>query len=189
MPKTVILLAGYVAGGKTTFSLKLSDALNIPVFNKDRIKSVLGDYIKINNRDESKNLSRATFGIMTHNAENLMKANMPFILESNFISAEANVLHNLIQKYDYNSLTYLFLGDLRIIHKLFIERDNSSEREQANRVNGIFDDYEVFEKSIKPLGDFSVGGKIIKVDTTNFADVDFENFIHEAHTFINNGGL
>lgn len=184
----IILVAGYVAGGKTTFSLRLSQSLNIPVFNKDKIKSVLGDYIKINNRKESKNLSRATFGIMAHIAENLMKTEIPFILESNFIDSEAAILKDLISKYNYKALSYVFVGDLHIIHKRFIERDNSPEREVSNRIYGLLDDYSVFEESIMPLGKFNIGDKIVKVNTTTFENVDFESYIKEAYEFINDGG-
>lgn len=184
----IILVAGYVAGGKTTFSLRLSQSLNIPVFNKDKIKSVLGNYIKINNREESKNLSRATFGIMAHITENLMKTGIPFILESNFIDSEAAILNDLISKYNYKTLSYVFVGDLHIIHKRFIERDNSPEREASNRIHGLLDDYSVFEEGIMPLGKFNIEDKIVKVDTTTFENVDFESYIKETHEFINAGG-
>jgi len=43
MRNKIILVGGYCATGKSTFSLKLSEMINIPCFNKDIIKEVLGD--------------------------------------------------------------------------------------------------------------------------------------------------
>jgi adenylate kinase family enzyme len=48
MCKKLIIIAGYVAGGKTTFSLKLSKELSIPCFNKDLIKIDTTDFEKVN---------------------------------------------------------------------------------------------------------------------------------------------
>ncbi len=184
MSKTIIMIAGYVAGGKTTFSHKLSKELNIPVFNKDLIKSVLGNYITINNRDDSKNLSKATFGVMKHLAENLMKTEFSFILESNFNITETEILKGLIAKYGYKSLSFVFVGDMKVIHKRFVERDASPEREAANRMYGLLDDFDVFENSIRHLGDFNIGDKVLRIDTTSFDDVDFGYYIQEASDFV-----
>lgn len=111
------------------------------------MKAALGRSIQIQNREDSKNLSAATFDTMIHTAECLMKAEIPFILESNFKPSEAARLRQLTQSYDYRALSFVFVGDLHVLHQRFLARDNSPEREEANRIHGLFDDYAVFEKT------------------------------------------
>jgi hypothetical protein len=50
------------------------------------------------------------------------------------------------------------------------------------------DEYSVFEESIKPLGEFNIGEKIIKIDTTDFEKVNFANYIKVSHDFIYKNG-
>ncbi len=187
MRKTIIMVGGYVAGGKSTFARKLAERLNLPVFIKDTMIQVMHEHIHAEKRDEKKKISGATRGMMSYIAERLMLTGASFILESNFIKWDADILRRLIEKYEYNALTYVFVGDLHVIHKRFIERDNSPERDPANRSGGLLDDFAMFEQSIKPLGDFDAGGRIIKVDTTSFENVDFEAYIQEAIDYIENG--
>ena len=66
MNNKLIIVIGILAGGKTTFSIELSQQINIPCFNKDLIKIELNKNIEINNRDDSKKLSAATINIMMH---------------------------------------------------------------------------------------------------------------------------
>lgn len=185
MKKRIILVSGYAAGGKTVFSKRLSEALMLPVFNKDDMKAVLGNYIPLPTRAESKNLSNATVGVMLHIAENMMKTEKQFILESNFREDETEVLRRLLKKYDYEALSYVLVGDLRVLHKRFIERDNSPERDKANKLHGLLDEFDKFEAEVRPLADFDVGGERITVDTTDFEDVDFHKHIHKGEQFLN----
>lgn len=183
MGKVLIVVAGCVAGGKTTFSQRLSAELGIPVFNKDLIKITMGNHIEVKNREDSKTLSRATFDIMAHVAECLMKTGQTLVLESNFIRAEGEVLRELAERYAYRLLTFVFTGDLRVLHKRFVERDNSPERAAVNRIFGLLDDFETFKNAVGALSEFDVGDTVVKIDTTHFDTVDFEALIRQAHAF------
>jgi broad-specificity NMP kinase len=97
MCKKLIIITGYVAGGKTTFSLKLSKELNIPCFNKDLIKIEMGKNFSVNNREDSKHLSVATFNIMMHILENFMKVGQPLIIESNFGYTNGDAIKELLK--------------------------------------------------------------------------------------------
>ena len=184
MAKKLIILTGYCATGKTTFSLKISKEFNIPCFNKDSIKAVLGRNLEINSRDDSSRLSITAFNMILHILEIFMNLNKTLIIESNFKKQEGEIIDQLLKKHNYQSLTFLLVGDLKIIHKRFIERDYSPERDKANRSNGLFDEYGKFEKAIKPLGDFTIGDKIIKIDTSNFSKINFIDYMKEVEIFI-----
>lgn len=180
----VILIAGHVAAGKTTFSHKLAEALHIPVFNKDNIKAVLGGYLPVDNRAQSKNLSRATFGLMAHIAENLMKTGVPFIWESNFAGDEPETLRFLTDRYAYRSLSFVLVGDLRVIYERFTARENTPMRDPANRAFGDLADYPSFASAVGPLSDFDAGGEMVRIDTTDFTRVDFKPHIAYARQFL-----
>jgi deoxyadenosine/deoxycytidine kinase len=184
MDNKLIIVAGILAGGKTTFSQTLSMKLRIPCFNKDLIKVELGKNIEINNRDDSKRLSVTTFNVMMHIVENFMKARRALIIEGNFGYTNGEHIKQLLEKYNYKSLTCLFYGDIKILHNRFMDRDNSPERDKANRINGLLDEYSEFELAIKPFVEFNIGGKIIKIDTSDFAKVNFNEYIKEGYEFI-----
>jgi dephospho-CoA kinase len=184
MCKKIIIITGYVAAGKTTFSQQLSVDLGIPCINKDYIAVELGKTIEKNNRDDGKRISATAINMLMFIIEILMKNNLPLIIEGNLKHPNEETLKALLKKYDYGSLTYVFTGDLKILHKRFIERDNSPERDRLNKINGLLDDFTVFEQTIKSLGDFSVGDQIIKIDTTDFSKIDFKYYAKIGYSFI-----
>lgn len=184
MDGKLIIVTGYCATGKTTFSQKLSDEINIICFNKDYIKAVLGKNLDIDTPEQRSRLSVTTFNLIVHNMEIFMEKKIPIIVESNFKLSEGKVIKELIQKFNCQALTFLMLGNLKVLHKRFVERDNKPERDKANRSEGAFNDYDKFEKAIKPLGEFNVGSKIIKIDTSNFENIDYKEYIEEARNFL-----
>ena len=184
MNRKLIIVAGILAGGKTTFSQKLSKELKIPCLNKDLIKTVLNKNIEISNREDSIKLSITTTNIMWHIIEICMQVCKPIIIEANFNNTSEKQIKELLKKYNYESLTFLFVGDSKTLHKRFIERDNSQERDNANKINGLLNDFSKWETSIKPLIDFNIGRKIIKIDTTEFSKVNFDDYIKEGFEFL-----
>ena len=70
-------------------------------------------------------------------------------------------------------LTVTLTGDYGVIYQRFLERKSSPFRHRGHVVN---DCYEDFVRSIQRRGfdAFYVGGRQMKVDTTNFSKVDME---------------
>ena len=190
--KKIIIIAGYLASGKSTFALRLSKEINVPYFIKDTFKSAICAKIPITNRDEGRRFSAATFDAIMYVTERFMETGYPLIIEGNFVlggymkANEAEMINALIEKYDYQSLTYIFVGDTSVMCDRFNERERLPERGQANQVFSEMT-HEDFSKLLPPLGDFIVGGEIIKIDTTDFDKVDFENHIETARLFLNTG--
>lgn len=183
--KKIIIVTGFLAAGKTAFSLRLSEALNIPCLNKDIVKGVIGREVVMHDREESKLFSRVTFDLMMHFAESLMRCGYAVIIEGNFgTGTNRDEIIKLIEKYHYVPLTYLFTGDMRILHERFVKRDETDERDNANKIGGLLDDYEDFAAAVKPLGEFNVGGRILRVDGSDFSRIDYDGIIHEAAAFL-----
>jgi len=190
MNRSLMIIAGYLAAGKTTFGLNLSRELNIPFFSKDLLKNTMDKSLPIHDRAESKRLSAAAFDVMAFAAEELMAAGMPLILEANFRMGEnhnhlkeGDVLKALAERYGYRMLTYLFLGDPQVLYQRLIERDRRPGRGVANQ---IWEDisYDDFVETVRPLGEFDIGGERVKIDTTDLESIDFSRHIETARSFM-----
>lgn len=189
MNKKVIVIAGYLAAGKSTFALRLSKELQIPYLIKDTFKSALCSNITINNRQESSRFSVVSFDGMMYIMERMFEVGQPLIIEGNFVPTgvkpvdEEGIIENLINQYGYDVLTYQFTGDTRVLYERFMKRENSSEREPVNR---MFSEISMkdFDTICHNLDGFHIGGESISVDTTEFDKTDFEMYIHKAHLFM-----
>ena len=189
MNRKIIIIEGYLAAGKSTFALNLSKAINVPYLIKDTFKSALCTSVPIISREESSRFSAVTFDAMMYVTERLIETGSPVIIEANFVPCgikktdEAEVIKQLIDKYNCQPLTYKFMGDTRVLYKRFIERDKLPERGQANM---MFTEpaYNDFDRWCRNLDNFNVGGMIIKIDTTDFDKIDFDSHIETARKFI-----
>ena len=187
---SIIIITGYCAAGKTTFAAKLSQRLGIPYFSKDLVKIALNRSFPVESGADSRQLSAIAFDAIAFNAERLMEVRLPLIVEANFTMKEnhggvkeGEVLRGLVARYNYRSLTYVFLGDLPVLYKRFMARDALPERGAANKMWGEYTYGDYLEDNVH-LADFNIGGEIVKIDATDFGAVDFCKYIKVAHTFL-----
>lgn len=189
MNKKIIVIEGYLASGKSTFALRLSKSLNIPYLLKDTFKIALCKNISITSRAESHAFSAVTFDGMMYVAERMLETGNPIIIEGNFVPAgvkkvdEAHAIKSLIDKYNCTSLDFKFMGDTRVLHQRFLEREKTAGRGEANKI-GEDVPYATFHQWCRNLDGFDVGGETIQVDTTEFSNVDFNTCIKLAKEFM-----
>lgn len=189
MNKKIIIVEGYLASGKSTFALQLSKHINVPYLIKDTFKIALCERISIANRNESSLFSAVTFDAMMYVTERMFETGCPIIIEGNFVPAgvkkvdEAGVIKQLIDKYGYASLTFKFTGDTQVLHKRFVEREETLERGQANKI-GSDVSYDKFNEWCHSLDNFDVGGEIVRVDTSDFDTVDYDSYFEISRQFI-----
>jgi len=185
MKNKIIIVGGYCASGKSVFSNKLSDLLNIPCFNKDVIKEVLGDgFGSENNMVELKG-SAATFLLMLHIAEKTLQSHNICILESNFKQKETDQIKLLLEKYNCECLTYIFKGDFKILFDRYMKRDVLEKRHWVHNTEG--ENFDNFEKGHLKHGIGETGiGKIIISDATKFENINYNELYNIAKDFIYN---
>lgn len=189
MRRKVIVIGGYLASEKSTFAQRLSRELHVPCLMKDAFKMAICQHVTIANRQDSSLFSIVTFDAMTHVLACVFEAGYPFIVESNFVPAgvkevdEAGVLKRLIEAYRYEPLTFKFTGDTRVLHQRFLARERTAERGDANKI-GAEVPYDTFDRWCHNLDAFNVGGRIVQVDASDFASVDFPSCIEMARTFM-----
>ena len=186
-----ILVTGIPAAGKSTMSEAMSKKLKLPVISKDTIKELLFDHIGFQSREEKVNLGIASMEIMYYVAGQLMKAGQSFILENNFEYSSEHGIKNLLEKYQYSSLTITLTGDYKVIYQRFLKRENSPDRHRGHVVNDCYPEkkennmktlkaktisYENFVCGIEKRGfdAFCVDGRQIKVDITDFSTINME---------------
>lgn len=173
MNKKIIIIEGYLATGKSTFALQLSKSLNIPYLIKDTFKIALCKNVSVTSRTENSVFSTVTFDGMMYVAERMLETGIPIILEGNFVPAgvkkidEADTIKRLIDRYNYTSLDFKFMGDTRVLHQRFLEREKSAERGEVNKI-GMDVPYETFTQWCRNLDGFDIGGETVRVNTTYY---------------------
>lgn len=191
-----ILVAGIPAAGKSTMAKVISERLKLPVISKDAMKELLFDNVGFQSREEKGNLGIASMEIMYYVAGQLMKAGQSFILENNFEYSSEHGIKNLLEKYQYPVLTITLTGDYKVIYQRFLEREDSPDRHRGHVVNDCYPEkrarnpkerkaasisYENYVYGIDQRGfdAFLVGGRQIKVDTTDFSKIDMEELFSQ----------
>lgn len=189
-----ILVTGIPAAGKSTMADVLSKKLNLPVISKDSIKELLFDTVGFKSREEKVKLGTASMEIMYNFAEQLMKCNIPFILENNFEYSSKEGLMLILKKYSYNALTITLTGDYEKIYQRFAERNFSPDRHRGHVVNDCYPEsdgnkrenptllsYEGYLYGIEHRGfdSFNADGKHIILDTTDFSNINMKELLSE----------
>ena len=194
MSKKIIIINGYPAAGKTTFAMRLSEECKIPYLAKNTFKNAVSASASVTDPSESSRFSAITFDAMMYVTERLLEVEKPLIIEGSFAAHgftksdgsrkvdEAAVIKALIDKYDYTPLTYIFVGDTRVLYERFLERENLNERGANAWIGELTHDY--FSEICRHQERFNIGGELIKIDTTDFEKVDFESHIEAARLFI-----
>lgn len=183
MKKRLILVGGFPAAGKTTFSRALSEKLNIPCYNKDTLNEVIGERMTIPDAEERRKLSVTSFHLLMYIADMALSAQKTVMLESNFKPEEVPFVQALIDKHRCQTLTFVLVGEMRAIFDRFMEREGTSARHPIHKSRSIHD-FEPFCAAIAPLAGFEVEGRRVIVDTTDFSVVDFEGLYSEAERFV-----
>lgn len=179
MKNKIILVGGYCATGKSTFSRMLADNLKAPCFNKDTLKETLGDGFGPESGEVFQKGSAVTFRLMLHIAECFLKSGSLCILESNFKPNEIEQLKELLKKYRCECLTFAFESDLDVLYDRYAKRDG--ERHWVHKQAGT--SREAFKEGQLPLGHVRLG-RTICVDTTSFEEVDYEPLMAAARNFV-----
>ena len=132
MENKIILVGGYNAAGKTLFSDNLSKLLNIPCFNKDSIKEVLGDGFGSEDNIVVQKGTPAAFLLMLHIAEKMLQAYNSCILEGAFDLNEIRQIKILLEKYNCECLTFIFTGDFETLYKRHMQKNSSEKRHRVH---------------------------------------------------------
>lgn len=180
----LIIITGTPASGKTTMLREVVNRFSIPYFYKDEFKEVISESVSDLDLPLSKELGLASFKITFLIIERFAKFNMDLVIEGNFRPKyDEESLKELLKKYDINCMQILCESSFETVKRRLIERKLSGERHQAHFDLGRESE---FEEQIKRgyYDFFNVDSLKLKVNTTDFDTVQFEDIYAKIHMFI-----
>jgi predicted kinase len=170
---SLIIITGLPGTGKTTLGKKLAEEFRLPFICKDDIKEFLFDSLGWKDREWSKKLGVASYGLLYYITEANLKAGKSLIVETNFhpiLSTEKFL--DMKKKYDFEPFQVRCITDGEILLDRFTKRANSDERHPGHVDSTSSDEWRpmLLQGKIEAL---NIGGEIFDIDTSDFNKVDY----------------
>lgn len=125
----LIIVTGPPGSGKTTLGRRVAEEFRLPFLHKDGIKERLFDTLGWSDREWSKRLGHATYTILFHLLEELLKAATSAVVESNFHPAFDNDRFCALRaKYPFDAFQVVCVADGDVLYERFKARSESGER-------------------------------------------------------------
>jgi predicted kinase len=176
-PPLLIIITGAPATGKTTIAKHIAESCCLPLIVKDEMKEVLFDTIghDIPGWDPDawqKKLGVGSIELIYFLSEQLLKANVSHILESNFVPQFATPQFERLKKQYSPHIMQLYCeAQPATIMERFKHRAESGDRHPGHADHTYYDELKqsLTNKKFSPL---EIDCECITIDTTDFATVD-----------------
>lgn len=188
----LVIVAGMPASGKSTFALKLGQALGLPVLEKDAIKEELFDTIGFSKYAEKRQLDVAATAVLIRTMDMLLDGGQSLVVVNNFRDVSAHEVQRVLTKHDCKCVTVFFKGDADVFFRRYVDRDNKHLRHLGHVLQdryppceGDCTDYEMsreeFAEKFEKLGmaDFKLDTPCINVDATYPEKIDADALIKQ----------
>jgi len=159
--KTMLIVSGMGAAGKTTFAEWFSKEACIPLLSVDELWEKCGDYYD----------GIAQFWVY---CEDIMEQSSPLIIEFGFWDEQKLMITELVEKYKYKTINIHFIASIEIAHQRFNDR---------RKLNGTKPQItlERYNEIVKYSKNFEFGDYFIEVDTTDFLKVSYKNIAEKIY--------
>lgn len=184
--KRFILITGAPASGKTRLARELAERLELPFIGRDILKELLFDALGYSDRAWSQKLGGSTFDLVYAMARELFRGEQSFILESNFKPQAVEKILGLTAE-PLKILQIITGAPPEILLERFKQRYETGERHP-----GHVDDNNV-DKFLEGCGKdgwyepLDLPGEVLKVDTSDFAKVDYKHVSDEVRAWLERG--
>ena len=195
MQKTLILLAGYPATGKTYLADLICEKFNNVVkISPDDIKVDLWKTIGFKNLVEKDAIYDLSWLHYYDQLDKLMANKHNIVTEYPFSEKQKHQLDDLSKQYDFDVITIRLTADFEELWSRHLKRDLEGGRDLVYNVPSydplhpptrLGDDHDVITKEIfrdrydnKGYGTFTLG-TLYEVDTTNFGLVNYDKLLEE----------
>ncbi|HNP74285.1 MAG TPA: AAA family ATPase [Kouleothrix sp.] len=183
----LMIISGPPCSGKTTLGAWLAAELRLPLFHRDAFKELLFDTLGWDDLAWSQRLGGASYALLYHTAEALLRAGRSLIVESNFDPAHDHErLRALAEQHPFLPLQVRCMADGPVLFERFKRRTESGTRHPGHLDHLNVAVYEpVAREGAGPRNDFlDIGGARIDVDTTDFAALDYPRLLAEVRAAI-----
>ncbi len=168
----LVIVTGPPGAGKTTLGRRLAERVRLPYISKDGFKETLFETLGWSDRDWSQRLGAASVALLYHVAEALLAAGQSLIVESNFWPALANPRMLALQRaYGCDILQLYCTAAPDVLTQRYRARWQNGERHPGHVEDTRLADFDAALRA-DAYAPLSVGGRMLTVDTTDFAAVD-----------------
>lgn len=172
-------MTGPPAAGKTTLARQLATALDWPLLYKDGVKEMLFDGLGFSDRAWSQKLGGVTWDITLHFTGLLIQSGGSFVVEGNFTQQHhAARFKRWRAKYNCRYFQIHCSADIDVLFERYETRVKSGERHPGHVDHSFSRDLFVSLFGSDKFAPMEIGGTVIKLDTTDFASVDFEALLN-----------
>lgn len=200
MKKTIVLLAGYPATGKSYLCSKILEKLpEFTVVSQDDMKEELFDQYGFNNMKEKVQIENKSWTLYYETMEKCLKHGTSIISDYPFSHKQKGKIAALSETYGYQVVTYRLIGDLDTLYERSKKRDLDPKRHLSHLVSSyhkgdVLEDrsqadslvtYDVFMDRCKNrgYGTFQLG-HLIEVDVTHYEKIDYPEIVGKLEKLV-----
>jgi predicted kinase len=176
----LIIITGMPGSGKTTLAESLSAALSLPLIEKDSIKELLFDSLGWSDREWSKKLGKATYGLMDYFIEQQLRNGNSVIVESNFKPEFDSVkFKQWKDEFECDITQLLCHAPKTILYDRFKTRAINGERHPGHADTDSLEEWKDYFANPKNVPEpLDVDSKIKWIDTTDFSSINNDDILH-----------
>ena len=174
---TIVIVTGRPAAGKSTLAKWLSQELKFPLVSKDSIREELFDRLGWRDRKWAQLLGKASIDMMFYFAQAELEVGHSIIMDNSFYPPVSNPrFQGLKKEFNAESIQVICDANRETLFQRFKARSESGNRHPGHG------DKEVLDELYLNLADNSsqileIGGSVIEVDTTDFAQVNYQEIL------------
>lgn len=193
MKKTIVLLAGYPATGKSYLCRQILQKLpDFVVVSQDEMKEELFDRFGFDNMEEKIQIENRSWELYYETMEHHLKVGNSVISDYPFSEKQKGRIAALADAHGYQVVTYRLIGDLDVLYERSRKRDLDPGRHLSHLVScyhkgDVLEDrtkadclvtYDVFMDRCRNrgYGTFCLG-HLIEVDVTDYKKINYEKII------------
>lgn len=200
MNKTLILLAGYPATGKSYLCSKIRKRFpQFSALSQDNIKEKLWDQYGFNNQEEKTALEMKSWELFYTILDKEMEKSKMLISDYPFSEKQKDRLRALALKYGYQVITIRLICDIDVLYQRSRMRDLNPDRHLGHLVSiyhkgdelenrneaDCFISYDIFRERCRERGyDKFELGYLIEIDVTDYERIDYSQVIGEIERLL-----
>ncbi|MEM8932235.1 MAG: hypothetical protein AAGE94_13725 [Acidobacteriota bacterium] len=187
-PPALVVVAGPPGTGKTRFSRRVADQLDLPCFGKDAFKESLFDTLGVEDLERSWSYGVASFEALKIVTTECLRCSISLVIEGNFSDEGfAPFLRRLKDERPCEIFQVQLVCDGAILKERFLRRARSPERHPGHRGERYFSAVEpvLAEGRSRPL---DVEGPLFTFDTSAFERLDDTPLVHALRDYLSAAG-
>lgn len=200
MKKTIVLLAGYPATGKSYLCDRILEKMpEFLVVSQDEMKEKLFDQYGFNNMDEKVQIEMKSWEQYYETMERCLQEGKSIISDYPFSDKQKGKIDAFSKTYGYQVVTFRLIGDLDVLYERSRKRDLNPDRHLSHLVScyhkgDVLEDrskadclvtYDIFMDRCKNrgYGTFQLG-HLIELDVTHYEKIDYPAIIQELYDLV-----